>query len=87
MKKIVGLAMIVFGMMAGASTATLNLQNEKAGKPADQRFFESLGGACCSLALVVPGFILALSGGKKGDEKYRPSPRPDRESGSDADSR
>lgn len=84
MKQIVGLALIAFGMLAGASAATLNMKSEKAGKPAAERFGEALGGACCSLSLAVPGFVLALSGGKKkGDGKYRPSPRSNREPGAD----
>lgn len=84
MKQIVGLALIAFGMLAGASAASVNMRNEKAGMPAAERFGEALGGACCSLSLAVPGFVLALSGGKKkGDGKYRPPSQLDREPGSE----
>ena len=76
MKQAAGVMLIVFGLLAGASTASLNVRAEKAGKPARERFFESVGGALCCLTLVVPGFILALAGGKKSDGKYRPPPQP-----------
>ena len=79
MKQIVGLALIAFGMLAGASAASVNMRNEKAGMPAAERFGEALGGACCSLSLAVPGFVLALSGRKKGDRKYRPPSQSNRE--------
>lgn len=76
MKQAVGLALIVLAMMAGATTASLNMQAEKAGLPARERFLESVGGALCALSFAVPGFFLALAGGKKGKGKYRPPSQP-----------
>jgi hypothetical protein len=74
--KSVGILLIALGMFAAAATASLSPQAEKAGKPARERFLESVGGALFCLVLVVPGVFLALAGGKKCDGKYRPPPPP-----------
>ena len=52
--KAVGIVLIVFGLFAAASTASLNMQAEKAGKPARERFLESYF-AEVERALLPPG--------------------------------
>jgi hypothetical protein len=47
-----------------------------AGKPARERFLESVGGALYCLTLVVPGLFLAFAGGKKKGGAYRPPAQP-----------
>lgn len=66
--KAFGIVLIVFGLMAGASAASLNMQAEKAGKPQRERFLEGVGGALCSLTLVGGGTLLAWLGGRKPSE-------------------
>ena len=78
--KALGIVLIVFGVMAGASTASLNMQAEAKGAPQAERLGQAIGGSLCSLTLVIGGFFLARSGDKKSSGKYRP---PDTNKGDD----
>lgn len=69
-----GVLLILFGLLAAGSMGTLNAQSEAQGVPPDQRFFQALGGACCSLTLIVPGIFMTLGRGKtRGGPYQRPS--------------
>jgi len=73
--KAVGILLIVFGLFAGAGAASMNMKNQAQGKPQAERLGEAIGGALCSLTLVVAGAILAWMSDRKPPEGgYR---RPD----------
>lgn len=66
----VGILLIVFGLLAGASSAASSAAAKAQDVPGEQRFFNALGGALCSLVLIVPGVYLVVSSGKPSG-KYR----------------
>ena len=70
--KALGIILIVFGVLAGASTASLNMQAEAKGAPPAERIGQAIGGALCSLTLVIGGFLLARSADQKSSGRYRP---------------
>jgi len=72
-KSALGIVLIVFGVLAGASAASMNMNAEAQKLPPAERLGQAIGGALCSLTLVGGGFFLALSGGKK--VKHRDQPR------------
>ena len=63
--KILGVLLIVFGLLAAASTAATYQMSEGQGLPADQRFFNAVGGMLCCLTLVIPGIFLLTRGAKR----------------------
>ena len=67
--KALGIVLIVFGVMAGVSTASLNMQNEAKGMPQAERLGQAIGGSLCSLTLVLGGFFLARASDKKSTDK------------------
>jgi hypothetical protein len=76
--KALGIILIIFGMCAGVGAASTNMRNEAQGMPPDQRFGQAVGGALCSLTLVVGGVLLALRGDRKpADRRYRRPPETD----------
>ena len=75
--KALGIVLIIFGVMAGASTASLNMQNEAKGMPPAQRLGQAIGGALCSLTLVGGGFLLARSADKKSTDRVNRRSRND----------
>lgn len=79
--KALGILLIVFGLMAGAGAASMNMKNEAQRKPQAERLGEAIGGALCSLTLVVAGAFLAWKSDRKPPEGgYR---RPDTKQGDD----
>lgn len=63
--KAIGIVLIVFGMLSGVSTASLNMKNEAQKMPQAERFGQAVGGALCSLTLVGGGVLLAWMAGRK----------------------
>jgi hypothetical protein len=59
-KSALGIVLIAFGILAGASAAVNNQAEAKGLAPAE-RFGQAVGGALCSLTLVVAGAALVVS--------------------------
>jgi hypothetical protein len=77
--KAIGILLIVFGLFAGAGAASMNMNNEAKNQPQAERLGEAIGGALCSLTLVVTGAILAWMSDRKppGDGYRRPEAKQD----------
>src|SRR4051794_27661399 len=72
--KAVGIVMIAFGVGAAASAVSLYMQNEAQGAPPAERFGQAIGGALCSLTLVIGGFFVARGADREAAEKKRRPP-------------
>ena len=64
MKSALGIVLIVFGVLAGASAASMSMSPQAQKLSSAERLGQAIGGALCSLTLVGGGFLLARSGGK-----------------------
>ncbi len=69
MKSALGILLIVFGVLAGASAASMNMKAEAQKLPPAERLGQAIGGMLCSLTLVGGGFILARAGSKKPKDR------------------
>jgi hypothetical protein len=66
-RKALGFVLIVFGVLSGASTASVSGR----GKDADERFYMAVGAVLFSLTAVVVGFLLVRSGSKRTKDRER----------------
>jgi hypothetical protein len=69
MKSVLGIVLIVMGVLAGASAASMNMKAETQKIPPAERLGQAIGGSLCSLTLVVGGFLLARSGDRKPKDR------------------
>ncbi|VTR94781.1 unnamed protein product [Gemmata massiliana] len=81
-----GVLLIAFGALAGASTGAVNAQAARNNVPADQRFWNAVGGALCSL-VCVGGGILSVAVGTRKPARVRSRSRADKDDRDDEGAR
>ena len=75
MRQGLGIALLVLGVLAGMSAASMAMKAEAQRLPPAERVGQAIGGSLCSLTPIVGGFFLIRSGAKQTSQDIRRNPR------------